>query len=225
MSAAFMHGKERHANSLQMCRVADRWGAAFCLRACMDRLTRLPNDSLSCDHLAALLPQLPKSIQQLLQYAAWERKVRGILVSSAIASTTISGSIESVLFYLFSDVHALLTSSAKLEHFHQLPYAAVKAWAAGDDLVVDSENSVVVALGSWITAQKECSVEQQKELSSLIRLKHLTPSMCLNARTVVASPKQHVTQDRLLGQTALYSPTVIIAPARFRFHDLHAAQA
>jgi hypothetical protein len=176
MSAAFMHGKERHANSLQMCRVADRWGAAFCLRACMNCLTRLPNDSLSCDHLAALLPQLPKSIQQL-QYAAWERKVMSILVSSATASTTISGSIESVLFYLFSDVHALLTSSAKLEQFHQLPYAAVKAWAAGDDLVVDSENSVVVALGSWITAHKErITREQKKELSSLIRVKHLTPS-------------------------------------------------
>jgi hypothetical protein len=83
-----------------------------------------------------------------------------------------------VLFYLFADVHSLLTSPAKLTSFHQLPYAAIKAWAASDDLVVDSENSVVVALGSWVAAAGNCSIEQRKELSTLIRVKHLTPGVC-----------------------------------------------
>jgi hypothetical protein len=158
-----------------MCRVADRWGAAFCLKACLDRLIQLPDRDMTCDQLAQLLPQLPKGVVNLPQNAAWEAKVMRILVSSAKASTTISGSIAHVLFHLFADVHALLTSSAKLKHFHQLPYAAIKAWAASDDLVVDSENSVVVALGSWISVHKErITREQKKELSSLIRIKHLT---------------------------------------------------
>jgi hypothetical protein len=80
-----------------------------------------------------------------------------------------------ILLYLFGDVHALLTDSARLKRFLQLPYSAIKAWAGSDDLVVDSENSVAVAVGAWIEAKvggapRACSKEQQEELSRLLRL-------------------------------------------------------
>jgi hypothetical protein len=162
----------------QMCHVADRWGAAFCLGTCMHRLTQLLDKDLTCDQLAQLLPQLPASTKQLPQHKEWEQTLMHLLVGSAKASMNIDANIASVLVYLFADVHSLLNSPAKLKCFHQLPYAAIRAWAACNDLVVDSENSVVVALGSWIKA-RICSTEQQKELSSLIRVKHLTPGVYL----------------------------------------------
>jgi hypothetical protein len=163
---------------MQMCRVADHWDAEDCLIACLERLIQLPDKDLSCDQLAHLLLQLPDSTKQLPLYKEWEDrlelKLMHILVTSAKTSTVFDANMAYLLLYLFADVHSLLTTPAKLTSFHQLPYAAIKAWAASDDLVVDSENSVVVAVGSWIKAQ-DCSTEQRKELSSLIRVKHLTP--------------------------------------------------
>jgi hypothetical protein len=173
-----------------MCRVADHWGAEYCLEACLARLNELVGWNSTCNELCELLRDLPKSVQQLPQHAAWQEKVNGILVNSANADDTIAGCTAYLLFSLFADVHALLTSPAKLQHFRQLPYAAVKAWASSDELVVDSENSVVVALGSWVSAHKKCITSvQKKELSSLIRVKHLTPSRYPSAVTAVASPK------------------------------------
>jgi hypothetical protein len=51
----------------------------------------------------------------------------------------------------FNDVHALLTSHDQLQRILPLLYhtAAVKAWAASDKLMVDSENSVAVAIRWW----------------------------------------------------------------------------
>jgi hypothetical protein len=207
-----------------MCRVADRWGAAFCLSACLNQLVQLPDKDLTCDQLAQLLPHLPKSARQLPQYVAWQEKVMRILVSSAKSSTSMSGSIEYLLFHLFPDVPALLTSPAKLELFNQVPFEAINTWAASDDLVVDSENSVVVAFGSWITAQKECSTEQKKELSSLVRVKHLTPGMlCLWCCSMHEGSR--LGSMNLLGWIVLSSPTLSHCLHRFRFHDLHAPQA
>jgi hypothetical protein len=165
------------ACQLQMCRVADHWEAEDCLISCLKRLIQLPDKDLGCAQLAQLLPQLPASIRQLPQYKEWEQKLMQILVASAKASTALDASSAYLLVYLFADVHSLLTSQPQLKCFRQLPFHAVKAWAASDNLVVDSENSVVIALSSWIKAAGDCSTEQQKELSSLIRVKHLTPGM------------------------------------------------
>jgi hypothetical protein len=167
----------------------------------MDRLIQLPDQELTCDQLAQLLPQLPASTKQLPQHKKWEQKLMHILVASAKASNGTSTDSDSdsdaniayLLFYLFADVHSLLTTPAKLTSFHQLPYGTLKAWAASSDLVVDSENSVVVALSSWIAAAGACSPEQQKELSSLIWVKHLTPGIYLDDnspcyRTVFIKP-------------------------------------
>jgi hypothetical protein len=84
-----------------------------------------------------------------------------------------------MLLYLFGDVHALLTSEAKLKRFQLLPYSAIKVWAGSDDLVVDSENSVAIALGCWTAAgvkgaHRELTNEQKEELSGLLRVTQLT---------------------------------------------------
>jgi hypothetical protein len=103
-------------------------------------------------------------------------------VITSSSSDTNSSSITPILLYLFEDVHALLTNTTKLNLFCQLPYSAIKAWAGSDHLVVDSENSVAVALGAWVEAQagpsgQGCSKEQKKGLSGLLRVKHLSHGM------------------------------------------------
>jgi hypothetical protein len=97
-----------------------------------------------------------------------------------ISSSDASSITTPILLYVFGDVHALLTSAAKLNCFCQLPYSAIKAWASSDDLVVDSENSVAVAVNAWVEAptnrsEQECSKAQKEELSGLLRVKHLSP--------------------------------------------------
>jgi hypothetical protein len=98
------------------------------------------------------------------------------LVCNTTGSDATNSYILPILLYLFGDVHALLTSVCKLARFQHLPYSAIKAWAGSDDLVVDSENSVAVAVGAWIQAQaagvsRTCTKEQKQELSGLLRIK------------------------------------------------------
>jgi hypothetical protein len=77
--------------------------------------------------------------------------------------------VQALLLHVFGDIHAMLTSPDQLERFRQLPYRAIRAWADSDDLVVDSEDSVAVALGWWVAGAEgsKCSEEQLKELSGL----------------------------------------------------------
>jgi hypothetical protein len=158
-----------------MCQIADRWAATVCLGYILEWLIQRPEEGLSCAQLAEALPQLPDSMKTLPHHPSWEDRCMQVISSSDASSITMP-----ILLYLFGDVHALLTSAVKLKCFCQLPYPAVKAWAGRDDLVVDSENSVAVALGSWVEAQadrseQECSTEQKEELSGLLRVKHLSP--------------------------------------------------
>jgi hypothetical protein len=78
----------------------------------------------------------------------------------------------------FNDVHAMLTDGALLKKFLQLHFPLVSAWASSDDLVVDSENSVAVALTVWSKGRqgKESSHDQLEQLPGLLRVKHLSPS-------------------------------------------------
>jgi hypothetical protein len=85
-----------------------------------------------------------------------------------------------ILLYFFKDVHAVLTSETRLKRFQQLPYAAIKAWASSDDLVVDSENSVAVAVGVWVQTlvngySRASTQKHKEELSKLIRVQRLSP--------------------------------------------------
>jgi hypothetical protein len=107
-----------------------------------------------------------------------------------------------LLLCCFGDVHALLTSPTVLQSFLHLPYTAIKAWAGSDDLVVDSENSVAVALGAWIEGaehdpSRACSREQKQELSGLLRAMRLTPGETCE---VVSSSMQRTSHVFVLHQ-------------------------
>ncbi len=132
-----------------MCRVADSWGAESLAAACKGALD------------AQLAPQ-----QALTQPEADMADARTIQHLMGMASCE-----------MFQDVHLLLTTSAMLQLFLRLPFEGVLAWAGSDGLVVDSENSVVVALDCWVRLGrgKGCSKEQLLQLSSLVRVKHLSP--------------------------------------------------
>jgi hypothetical protein len=85
-----------------------------------------------------------------------------------------------VLLHMFGDVHALLTSPQLLQHFRKLPFSAIKAWADSDDLVVDTEDSMAVVLGWWVGGGEgsKCSEEQLKDLSGVLRLRHMSTGRC-----------------------------------------------
>jgi hypothetical protein len=74
-------------------------------------------------------------------------------------------------------VHKLLAEIHQLAVFQNFPFMVIKAWAASDGLVVDSEDSVAVALARWASWSEgaRCNTDQFKELSDLVRVKHLTP--------------------------------------------------
>jgi hypothetical protein len=120
----------------------------------------------------SVLHELPESVSTLPEHGAWQYLCVRVL-SAALAP---SYSVTAVLLHLFQDVHALITSPEQLQRFRQLSYSAIRAWAASDDLLVESEGSVAVALGWWVAGQvgSKCSQEQLKELSGLVRVRHLT---------------------------------------------------
>jgi hypothetical protein len=145
--------------SSQMSRVADMWGAAACLRKCFTALAQLNGGYQELQELIAILLWLPDSVQALASYANWEAQWQGSIVE------------------WFNDVHALFTSHDQLQHFRQLPFAAVKAWASSDKLIIDSENDVAAAISWWYGGNQgsRASEEQLKELSGLLRVANLSP--------------------------------------------------
>jgi hypothetical protein len=134
-----------------MCRVADRWGATPCLGLCFSALGQLfgSEQQLGMQALVDVMHLLPSSVCSLPEWTT---------------ATQIG------------DVHALLTSPEQLQLFRQLPFHAVRVWAASDGLTVDSENSVAVALTAWVEGEQgsKCTDEQKKELSGLLRVCHLS---------------------------------------------------
>jgi hypothetical protein len=158
---------------MQMCKVADMWGAPGCLLLCFRALAQSEGAPLELQGLPAILQLLPEAVKEVPEYDAWVQQCVKLLCEGAAAGSDVLP----VLLHFFGDVHALLTSPGQLLHFRKLPFSAVKAWAASDDLVVDIEDSVAVAIGWWVEGSEgsKCSEEQLKELSGLLRVKHLTP--------------------------------------------------
>jgi hypothetical protein len=76
--------------------------------------------------------------------------------------------VQPQLLHLFGDVHAMLTSPDKLRRFRQLPFEAVKAWADSGDLIVDSEDSVAVALGGGRQALPSASISWRSCLACCV---------------------------------------------------------
>ncbi len=143
-----------------MCRVADRWGATPCLSLCFSAIIQMLGDldQLDVQALTDVICELPDSISSLPEHKAW---------------VTV---LDSALEHHFGDVHALLTNPEQLQLFRGLPFHAVRAWAASDELTVDSENSVAVALTVWAEGEQgsQCTEAQQVELSGLLRVRYLS---------------------------------------------------
>ncbi len=108
--------------------------------------------------LTDVMSELPDSITGLPEHRTWVTNLGTALV------------------HQFGDVHALLTSPEQLQIFRGLPFHAVSVWAASNELTVDSENSVAVALTVWAEGEQgsQSTEAQQKELSGLLRVRHLS---------------------------------------------------
>jgi hypothetical protein len=143
------------------------WDAGACLSTCFRALTKVNPDSVSWQQLVEVQTLLPEGLSQSPQQAAWESTCR------KIASSIVKE---------FADVQALVTSAQQLHRFREFPFIIIKAWAASDSLFVDSEDSVAVALDWWAGGSegRKCSEQQFKDLAGLLRVKHLSPGMCLH---------------------------------------------
>jgi hypothetical protein len=148
---------------LQACRVADMWIAPRCLQTSLNALGGL--QGMQVEELVSILEWLPNTVSAtaLPQYPAVKYQLEAQIVSK------------------FSDVHGLLIDHDQLQRFRQLPFKAVRAWAASNDLVVDSENSVAVAISWWYGGEQgsEASEEQLKQLSQSLRVINLSTGKML----------------------------------------------
>jgi hypothetical protein len=165
---------------VQMCKVADMWDAAGCLSSCLRALAQLTASELDLQGRMDILQLLPDAAQQLIHHTTWVQHCVQVVCEA------VSGKrdMQALLLHLFGDVHALLTSPDHLQHFRQLSFTAIKAWAGSDDLVVDSEDSMAVALEWWVAGAEgsKCSQEQLKELSGLLRVRHMSAGEQQNGR-------------------------------------------
>jgi hypothetical protein len=162
---------------LQMCKIADMWDAPACLDLCAAALAQQQQQQnlMQPQEFAAMLQLLPEAVRSTPQITAWQ-------------AGTVAAFVKQ-----YNDVHSLVTSAEMLLTFRELPYPAIKAWMASDDLIVDSEDSVAVAIGWWVGGDEDskCSEEQLKELSRLLRVKHLTAGeasvACPHCKTDICS--------------------------------------
>jgi hypothetical protein len=137
-------------------------------------LTQLESSQLLFDDLPSIIDLLPEAVNQLPGYLTWVAKCAECLG----AAVTAGNDIQPLLLQLSRDVHALLTTPKLLLHFRQLPFPAFRAWMADDELMVDSEDSIAVAVEWWARGDegRKCSEDQLKELSGLLRVRYvLTP--------------------------------------------------
>jgi hypothetical protein len=167
-------------------------------------LTQLENPWQKPEELSAVLSWLPDSTSALPQYAAWEQKWQKHVIST------------------FPDVHALLTSYSLLQQFRCLPFSAVRAWAASDDLRVDSENSVAVALSWWCGGQGGCdsSNQQLEELSGLLRVSKLSTGkiMLIYFHTCCATHIIHLTYTGWIHLDKVHA--LLMPDAAYRLNEL-----
>ncbi|KAL6761448.1 hypothetical protein V8C86DRAFT_3131566 [Haematococcus lacustris] len=156
-----------------VCRVAERWACSSLTSKCLLKLADLPSSQLPAEQLVLVLQTLPDSCALLLEHAKWLERVHTLAASLATGLSTLP-----LLLHLYGDVHAVITSTQLRDYVRQLPFAAVQLWAGSDELTVDSENSVVELLSLWMAGPRgqACTVEQQQQLSCLVRVQHLSPS-------------------------------------------------
>jgi hypothetical protein len=159
-------------DDVQMCKVADMWDAQECLRLSFSNLTQLKASELDLQGTPAIWQVLPDAVQKLSGHSTWVQQCAQMVCEGVSAGKDV----QPLLLQVFGDVHAMLTSPQLLQHFRQLPLQAARIWADSDNLVVDSEDSVAVALGWWVAGEvgSMCSEDQLKELSGLLRVRHMS---------------------------------------------------
>ncbi|KAL6761409.1 hypothetical protein V8C86DRAFT_857222 [Haematococcus lacustris] len=154
----------------RVCRVAERWAFPSLSSSCLQKLIYLPPSQLPAEQLVLVLQTLPDSCALLPEHRNWQERVDNLVVS------------------LYGDVHAVIISTQLRTTFQQLPFAAVQQWAGSDALTVDSENSVVELISLWMAGPggQACSKEQKQQLSSLVRVQHLSPAYALGRLPALA---------------------------------------
>jgi hypothetical protein len=157
---------------LQMCQVADMWGAQECLDLCFTVLVQNKEGLQGENDLETVLQLLPAAVQRCTEYAACNLHCFAAVKAACLSIRDVPLGL---LLHCFGDVHALVSCYGQLRAFAFLPLKAVKLWAASDDLVVDSEDSVAVALGWWVGKRHYALVQREVwELAGLIRVRQLT---------------------------------------------------
>jgi hypothetical protein len=154
-----------------MCKIADMWEAQGVAQLCLTALTQLDEHRLLFDELPAIVRALPDAAQHMPNYMAWVERCGACLAAAAQSGQDV----QPLLLHFSTDVHALLSTPNLLPLFRQLAFAELKAWMASDHLVVDAEDSVAVAVQWWSKGDhgKACSKEDYKELSQLLRMRHV----------------------------------------------------
>lgn len=176
-----------------MITIADRWLAPACMQTCLDALADVPSDKLPASALMSVLQQLPSDLPQRIGCSKWlahvntlisgyteEDEERLPLLKYAITEHAASnaGWLPFVL-QQFKRVYLIPAQLGLLQAFLTLPHAAVAAWAGSGQLVVDSENSVAVAIDVWCRGPQgsQCTPQQLKKLAGLVRVAHTTPGV------------------------------------------------
>jgi hypothetical protein len=147
------------------------WCYTACVQHCFTALTEKPEAMLSLDVLANVLGTLPPIVHSFECAEQWQN----ICTRAVCAAPAANEAVLALVLHMFRDVHALLTGTGhpqQLQNFTRLPFSAIKAWVSSDDLLVDCEDSVAVALGSWLLGSRgsKCSRAERKELCDLLRV-------------------------------------------------------
>ncbi|GFH09118.1 BTB domain-containing protein, partial [Haematococcus lacustris] len=153
-------GMEDPLTLAMACRVAERWAFPSLASKCLQQLVSLPPLQLPMQQLVQVLQTLPDSCALLPEHPQWQERVHTSTVKT------------------YGDVHAIITSAQLRAQFQQLPFMAVQQWAGSNELMVDSENSVVELISLWMAgpAGQACSKSNKQQLSSLVRVQHLSPA-------------------------------------------------
>ncbi|MEW5308221.1 MAG: hypothetical protein WDW38_000196 [Sanguina aurantia] len=96
------------------------------------------------------------------------------LKTSPLFSAVLTAAEESLLA-TFGNALNIITSPALLQQFNLLPQPAVLALLQSDQLMADTEASVLLLVDSWCTEvdDKDCSDDQETELVGSIRYSRL----------------------------------------------------
>mmetsp|Transcript_28620 Transcript_28620/g.77209 ORF Transcript_28620/g.77209 Transcript_28620/m.77209 type:complete len:543 (+) Transcript_28620:48-1676(+) len=140
-------------------KLADRWQADDTIAACSSAFAALDPKDIDLDALKRAY------------------SVEGILHNTASFSEMIP-KVQGRLMDMFSDLVQVMRSPEMQSQLLQLPFAAVLVLLRSEQLVVDSENTVLAVANLWVTrGQGKGSTDHQKEmLANTVRLHALSTS-------------------------------------------------